>query len=260
MRPAVARHWAAVAGSAPARSAACISVATAVSTPTVSYSSWARLRQSSVLVSASVVSLGRVLHEGARPIVLADTDRRRRSPGQPPGPPGAIGTELPRPLQQTDRHSGTAASHRAVRGPLERRGGVLVRAHDGRGQVARLAILLSGAGQHRGQGAVRGDPVAQQRTLVGGRAHQRVTEAQSALVGQYQPRSLRRSQGWRGWAVCSVVTAILVLVFAVLSSLASSPDPNAPFGLFQRVSLFAAMAWIALVAWWLLAVRPLPRT
>jgi hypothetical protein len=51
-----------------------------------------------------------------------------------------------------------------------------------------------------------------------------------------------------------------VLVFVVLSSLASSPDPNAPFGLFQRVSLFAAMAWIALVAWWLLAVRPLPRT
>lgn len=56
--------------------------------------------------------------------------------------------------------------------------------------------------------------------------------------------------GWRLWALYSMVTVVLVLGFAVLATLASaSSDAGSPFGLFQRLSIFAALGWIALVAY-----------
>jgi len=58
--------------------------------------------------------------------------------------------------------------------------------------------------------------------------------------------------GWRGWAFYSIATAVLVLVFAVAATLTDSPDPGALFGLFQLLAIFAALAWVALVAWRLL--------
>jgi hypothetical protein len=58
----------------------------------------------------------------------------------------------------------------------------------------------------------------------------------------------RETRGWRGWAVYSIATAVLVLVFAFVAMLVTSPGPGSLFGLFQRLSLFTALVWIAMVA------------
>jgi hypothetical membrane protein len=54
---------------------------------------------------------------------------------------------------------------------------------------------------------------------------------------------------WRGWALYSVATGIVVAVFFVAASAAASPDPSAPSGLLQRLSIIAGWGWLALVAW-----------
>ena len=62
---------------------------------------------------------------------------------------------------------------------------------------------------------------------------------------------------WRGWALYSVATGIVVAVFFVAASAAASPDPSAPAGLLQRLSIIAGWGWLALVAL-RLSTRPPP--
>jgi hypothetical protein len=53
---------------------------------------------------------------------------------------------------------------------------------------------------------------------------------------------------WRGWAFYSIATGILVVVFFISADLAASPNPNAPTGFFQRLSIITGWGWIALLA------------
>src|SRR3984893_11839012 len=62
---------------------------------------------------------------------------------------------------------------------------------------------------------------------------------------------------WKGWALYSTVTGILVVVFFIASTTVSALDengvlPNSPTGLLQRIAIIAGWGWIAL-----LAIRPL---
>jgi hypothetical protein len=59
-------------------------------------------------------------------------------------------------------------------------------------------------------------------------------------------RRFARTPGWRGWAVFSVVSGVLIVIFGIGSTLASSPD--APFGLLQRLTIAAGWVWMVLVA------------
>ena len=58
---------------------------------------------------------------------------------------------------------------------------------------------------------------------------------------------------WKGWALYSVVTGVLVLVFFIASTTVSALDesgvlPGSPTGLFQRIAIIAGWSWIALLA------------
>ena len=59
-------------------------------------------------------------------------------------------------------------------------------------------------------------------------------------------RRFARTPGWRGWAIFSIVSGVLIVIFAIGSTLASSPDE--PFGLVQRLTIAAGWVWMALVA------------
>ncbi len=61
-------------------------------------------------------------------------------------------------------------------------------------------------------------------------------------------RRFASDPAWRGWAMYSVVTVILVIVFFVAADVAANAGPNAPAGLFQRVSIIIGWGWVALVA------------
>jgi hypothetical protein len=54
---------------------------------------------------------------------------------------------------------------------------------------------------------------------------------------QTQPRRFAGDPAWRGWVFYSIATGILVVVFFIAADVAASPDPNAPAGLFQRLSI-----------------------
>ena len=53
---------------------------------------------------------------------------------------------------------------------------------------------------------------------------------------------------WGGWAFYSIATGILVVVFFITADLVASPNPNAPAGLFQRLSIITGWGWIVLFA------------
>jgi hypothetical membrane protein len=61
-------------------------------------------------------------------------------------------------------------------------------------------------------------------------------------------RRFRGNPAWRGWALYSVVTGILVVVFFIAADVAATPSPDAPAGLLQRVSIITGWGWMALVA------------
>ena len=58
---------------------------------------------------------------------------------------------------------------------------------------------------------------------------------------------------WKGWALYSIVTGVLVIVFFIASTTVSALDesgvlPGSPTGLFQRIAIIAGWGWIALLA------------
>jgi len=58
---------------------------------------------------------------------------------------------------------------------------------------------------------------------------------------------------WKGWALYSIVTGVLVIVFFIASTTVSALDesgvlPGSPIGLFQRIAIFAGWSWIAILA------------
>ena len=61
---------------------------------------------------------------------------------------------------------------------------------------------------------------------------------------------------WSGWAFYSIATAILVIVFFIAADVVASPNPNAPAGLFQRLSIITGWSWIALLALGLMSKKP----
>ena len=61
---------------------------------------------------------------------------------------------------------------------------------------------------------------------------------------------------WRGWVFYSIATGILVIVFFITTDLVASLGPNAPAGLFQRLSIITGWGWIALLALRLMSKKP----
>jgi hypothetical membrane protein len=58
---------------------------------------------------------------------------------------------------------------------------------------------------------------------------------------------------WKGWALYSLVTGILVIVFFIATTAVSALDesgvfPGSPTGLLQRIGIIAGWGWIALLA------------
>jgi hypothetical protein len=65
---------------------------------------------------------------------------------------------------------------------------------------------------------------------------------------------------WRGWALYSVVTGVLMLAFFVASTATSALDesgalPNAPTGLLQRAAIVIGFGWVTLLAARLLSIH-----
>jgi hypothetical protein len=68
-------------------------------------------------------------------------------------------------------------------------------------------------------------------------------------------RRFAADPAWRGWAIYSMATGILVAVFFIAADVVASPNPNAPAGLVQRLSIITGWGWIALVALRLLSKK-----
>jgi hypothetical protein len=66
-------------------------------------------------------------------------------------------------------------------------------------------------------------------------------------------RRFTRDPTWHGWSLYSILTASGVLVFLVLTGVATaSADSHSPAGLLQRVTIFIGWVWVALLAFQLL--------
>ena len=74
-----------------------------------------------------------------------------------------------------------------------------------------------------------------------------------AIASFVMARRFAGDPNWRGWALYSIVTGVLVIVFFIASTTVSVLDesgvlPGAPIGLFQRIAIFAGWSWIAILA------------
>ena len=75
----------------------------------------------------------------------------------------------------------------------------------------------------------------------------------SAIASFVMARRFAGDPNWRGWALYSIVTGVLVIVFFIASTTVSVLDesgvlPGAPIGLFQRIAIIAGWSWIAILA------------
>lgn len=75
-------------------------------------------------------------------------------------------------------------------------------------------------------------------------------------------RRVSGDPAWKGWALYSALTGVVVVVFFFASNVTSVLDmsgiiPDAPNGLLQRVAIIAGWGWIALLAARLLRGGPL---
>ena len=74
-----------------------------------------------------------------------------------------------------------------------------------------------------------------------------------AIASFVMARRFAGDPNWKGWALYSIVTGVLVIVFFIASTTVSALDesgvlPGSPTGLFQRIAIIAGWSWIALLA------------
>jgi hypothetical protein len=74
-----------------------------------------------------------------------------------------------------------------------------------------------------------------------------------ALASFVMAQRFAGDPNWKGWAVYSIVTGVLVIVFFIAATAVSVLDesgvlPGSPTGLFQRIAIIAGWGWIALLA------------
>ena len=75
----------------------------------------------------------------------------------------------------------------------------------------------------------------------------------NAVAAFVVARHFAREPRWRGWAIYSAITGLLIVVLFIASTAASVQDelglwPNAPVGLLQRISIVVGWTWIAAFA------------
>jgi len=80
-----------------------------------------------------------------------------------------------------------------------------------------------------------------------------ITFSSVAIASFVMARRFAGDPDWKGWALCSIVTGILVIVFFIAATAVSALDesgvlPGSPTGLFQRIAIIAGWGWIALLA------------
>jgi hypothetical membrane protein len=73
------------------------------------------------------------------------------------------------------------------------------------------------------------------------------------LASFVMARRFAGDPNWKGWALYSIVTGVLVIVFFIAATTVSALDesgvlPGSPTGLFQRIAIIAGWGWIALLA------------
>jgi hypothetical protein len=69
---------------------------------------------------------------------------------------------------------------------------------------------------------------------------------------------------WKGWALYSRLTGVVVAVFYIMTSVVTTLDmngllPDAPGGLLQRIAIISGFGWIMLLALRLLRKKPLKK-
>lgn len=74
-----------------------------------------------------------------------------------------------------------------------------------------------------------------------------------ALASFVMARRFAGDPNWKGWALYSIVTGAVVIVFFIASTTVSALDesgvlPGSPTGLFQRIAIIVGWGWIALLA------------
>lgn len=74
-----------------------------------------------------------------------------------------------------------------------------------------------------------------------------------ALASFVLARRFVNDPNWKGWAIYSNVTGVIVIVFLIASTTVSALDkngvlPGSPTGLFQRIAIVAGWGWVSLMA------------
>jgi hypothetical protein len=74
-----------------------------------------------------------------------------------------------------------------------------------------------------------------------------------AIASFVMARRFAGDPSWKGWALYSIVTGVLVVVFFIAATVVSALDengvfPDSPTGLFQRIAIIVGWGWIALLA------------
>ena len=80
-----------------------------------------------------------------------------------------------------------------------------------------------------------------------------ITFSSLAIASFVMARRFAGDPNWKGWAVYSIVTGVLVIVSFIAATAVSALDesgvlPGSPTGLLQRIGIIAGWVWIALLA------------
>ena len=86
-----------------------------------------------------------------------------------------------------------------------------------------------------------------------------------AIASFVMARRFAGDPNWKGWALYSIVTGVLVAVFFIAATVVSSLDesgvfPGSSTGLFQRIAIIAGWGWIVLLAFRLLGKMRSPES
>ena len=80
-----------------------------------------------------------------------------------------------------------------------------------------------------------------------------ITFSSLPLASFVMARRFAGDPNWKGWALYSIVTGVLVIVSFIAATAVSALDesgvlPGSPTGLFQRIGIVVGWSWIALLA------------